>query len=62
VKDASKFFRVLADEARLKMLWFLFNHGKLCVCDIMAALVASTDARSDIAGDAAAVTTFQTAI
>ena len=30
--------RVLSDEARLKMLWLLFNHRELCVCDIMAAL------------------------
>jgi ArsR family transcriptional regulator, arsenate/arsenite/antimonite-responsive transcriptional repressor len=38
VKDAAQFFKVLADEARLKMLWLLFNHRELCVCDIMAAL------------------------
>jgi ArsR family transcriptional regulator len=38
VRDAAQFFRVLADEARLKMLWLLFNHRELCVCDIMAAL------------------------
>jgi ArsR family transcriptional regulator len=38
VKDAVQFFKVLADEARLKMLWLLFNHKELCVCDMMAAL------------------------
>jgi ArsR family transcriptional regulator, arsenate/arsenite/antimonite-responsive transcriptional repressor len=38
MKDAAQFFKVLADEARLKMLWLLFNHRELCVCDIMAAL------------------------
>jgi ArsR family transcriptional regulator, arsenate/arsenite/antimonite-responsive transcriptional repressor len=38
VKDAARFFKVLADEARLKMLWLLMNHRELCVCDIMAAL------------------------
>jgi ArsR family transcriptional regulator, arsenate/arsenite/antimonite-responsive transcriptional repressor len=38
VRDAAQFFKVLADEARLKMLWLLFNHRELCVCDLMAAL------------------------
>ncbi len=38
MKDAARFFKVLADEARLKMLWLLFNHRELCVCDIMEAL------------------------
>ena len=38
VREAAQFFKVLADEARLKMLWLLFNHRELCVCDIMAAL------------------------
>jgi ArsR family transcriptional regulator, arsenate/arsenite/antimonite-responsive transcriptional repressor len=38
VKEASRFFKVLADEARLEMLWLLFNRQELCVCDIMAAL------------------------
>lgn len=38
MKDAAQFFKVLSDEARLKMLWLLFNHDELCVCDIMAAL------------------------
>jgi ArsR family transcriptional regulator, arsenate/arsenite/antimonite-responsive transcriptional repressor len=38
VRDAAQFFKVLADEARLKMLWLLFNHRELCVCDVMAVL------------------------
>src|SRR5512147_3019678 len=38
MRDAAQFFKVLADEARLAMLWLLFNHRELCVCDIMAAL------------------------
>jgi ArsR family transcriptional regulator, arsenate/arsenite/antimonite-responsive transcriptional repressor len=38
MQDAARFFRILADEARLKILWLLFNRRELCVCDIMAAL------------------------
>ena len=38
MRNAARFFKVLADEARLKMLWLLFNHRELCVCDIMEAL------------------------
>jgi ArsR family transcriptional regulator len=38
MRDAARFFRVLADEARLKIIWLLFHHEELCVCDIMAAL------------------------
>jgi len=38
MKETARFFKVLADEARLQMLWLLFNHRELCVCDIMAAL------------------------
>jgi ArsR family transcriptional regulator len=38
VKETARFYKVLSDEARLKMLWLLFNHRELCVCDIMAAL------------------------
>ena len=38
MRGAAQFFKVLADEARLKMLWLLFNHRELCVCDIMEAL------------------------
>ena len=38
MRAAARFFKVLADEARLEILWLLFNHRELCVCDIMAAL------------------------
>ncbi len=38
MRDIAEFFKVLADETRLKMLWLLFNHRELCVCDILAAL------------------------
>jgi ArsR family transcriptional regulator len=38
MRDAARFFKVLADEARLKTIWLLFHHEELCVCDIMAAL------------------------
>lgn len=38
MKETARFFRVLADEARLQILWLLFNHKELCVCDIMAVL------------------------
>ena len=38
MKETARFFKVLADEARLQMLWLLFNHRELCVCDIMAAM------------------------
>ncbi len=38
MKEAASFFKVLADEARLSILWLLFNHRELCVCDLMAVL------------------------
>ena len=38
MKEAARFFKVLSDESRLKMLWLLLNHRELCVCDIMAVL------------------------
>jgi len=38
MKDLAQFLKVLADEARLEILWLLFNHEELCVCDIMEAL------------------------
>jgi ArsR family transcriptional regulator len=38
VKDVAQFFKILADEARLQMLWLLFNHKELCVCDLMEVL------------------------
>jgi ArsR family transcriptional regulator len=38
VRDVAEFFKALADEARLRILWLLLNHEELCVCDVMAAL------------------------
>jgi len=38
MKETASFFQVLADEARLKMLWLLFNHDELCVCDFIEVL------------------------
>jgi ArsR family transcriptional regulator, arsenate/arsenite/antimonite-responsive transcriptional repressor len=38
LRETAQFFKALADEARLKMLWLLLNHRELCVCDIMAVL------------------------
>ena len=38
MRDVAQFFKVLADETRLKMLWLLFNRRELCVCDMMEAL------------------------
>ena len=38
MRDAASYFRVLADEARLSILWLLFNHQELCVCDLMEVL------------------------
>ncbi len=38
MEDAASFFSVLADEARLAMLWLLFNREEICVCDFMEAL------------------------
>ena len=38
MRETARFFKVLADEARLKMLWLLFNNRELCVCDVMAVL------------------------
>jgi ArsR family transcriptional regulator, arsenate/arsenite/antimonite-responsive transcriptional repressor len=38
MKEASRFFKALSDESRLKMVWLLLNHRELCVCDVMAVL------------------------
>ena len=38
MRDVAQFFKVLADEARLQILWLLFNNSELCVCDIVEAL------------------------
>lgn len=38
MREAARFFKVLSDEARLQMLWLLFNNRELCVCDFMEVL------------------------
>jgi ArsR family transcriptional regulator, arsenate/arsenite/antimonite-responsive transcriptional repressor len=38
LKETARFFKVLSDEARLQMLWLLFNNRELCVCDFMEVL------------------------
>lgn len=38
MEDTSKLLRILADDARLRMLWLLMNHPELCVCDFVAVL------------------------
>ena len=38
MKDIARLYKVLSDEARLSMLWLLFNRGELCVCDFMQVL------------------------
>jgi ArsR family transcriptional regulator len=38
MREAAEFFKALADESRLNMLWLLMNHRELCVCDVMEAL------------------------
>jgi len=38
VKQLAQFLKLLADEARIQMLWLLLNHRELCVCDLTAAL------------------------
>ena len=38
LKETARFFKVLSDEARLQMLWLLFNYRELCVCDFMEVL------------------------
>lgn len=38
MNKVASFFKVLADEARLNILWLLLNHRELCVCDFMAVL------------------------
>ncbi len=38
MKESASYFRVLADEARLSILWLLFNHGELCVRDLQEVL------------------------
>lgn len=38
MKDLAQFLKVLADASRLEILWLLFNHEELCVCDLMEVL------------------------
>ncbi len=38
MRDLAQFLKVVADEARLEILWLLLNHEELCVCDLMEAL------------------------
>ena len=41
MKDVAQFLKSLADESRLQILWLLFNHEELCVCDLVEALGVS---------------------
>jgi ArsR family transcriptional regulator len=38
MKKQAQFFKGLADETRLMILWLLMGEEELCVCDIMSAL------------------------
>jgi ArsR family transcriptional regulator, arsenate/arsenite/antimonite-responsive transcriptional repressor len=38
MKKQAQFFKGLADETRLKILWLLLQKEELCVCDIMEVL------------------------
>ena len=38
MNDVAQFLKLLADEARLQMLWLLLNHRELCGCHLMEAL------------------------
>jgi DNA-binding transcriptional ArsR family regulator len=38
MKEVAQFFKVVADEARLKIIWLLFHHDELCVCAIGVCL------------------------
>jgi len=38
MREVAAFYKVLADEARLKMLWLLLHHRELCVCDFTEVL------------------------
>ncbi len=37
----AEFYNILSDETRLRCLLLLYNHGKLCVCELMQALGSS---------------------
>ncbi|MBK8167628.1 MAG: metalloregulator ArsR/SmtB family transcription factor [bacterium] len=38
MQEIARFHKLLSDEARLRILWLLFNRRELCVCDITAVL------------------------
>lgn len=38
MRGLADFFKTLSDEARLIILWLLFQRRELCVCDILAVL------------------------
>jgi ArsR family transcriptional regulator len=38
MKKQAQFFKGLADETRLMILWLLMGEDELCVCDIMSVL------------------------
>jgi ArsR family transcriptional regulator len=38
MKQESRFFKSLADETRLQILWLLMVKEELCVCDIMGVI------------------------
>ncbi len=38
MKKLARFFKALADETRLQILWLLLGEEELCVCDFMRAL------------------------
>lgn len=38
MKQEARFFKSLADETRLQILWLLMLEEELCVCDIMETL------------------------
>ncbi len=38
MKQQARFFKALADETRLQILWLLMGQEELCVCDIMMVL------------------------
>jgi len=38
MKNEARFFKSLADETRLKILWLLLAKEELCVCDLTAVL------------------------
>ena len=38
MRTLAQFFKTLADESRLQILWLLSKHEELCVCDVVEAL------------------------